>query len=102
MSELTTIVMACPACAHEDELEVPSDDAVIPGGIYACGECSHRWKVGIVPHVVIVEPFVDEKARHWVRRRVQDALTREDLFTFDVDPQFAAIEAKDILTMVLP
>lgn len=102
MSDWTKIILACPACSHTSELDVPTEDPTVEDGIYGCSECSHRWKVGNVPPVVILEPFVDTNAKHWVRRRVQDALTREDLFTFDVDPQFAAIEAKDILTMVLP
>lgn len=96
MSEITQVLMTCPACAHASEVAAYED------GIYDCSECHHRWKVGTVPHVVIVEPFVDAKARHWVRRRVQDALTREDLFVFDVSPQFAAYEAKSLLSLVLP
>ena len=102
MFELTKILMACPACAHEDEIEVPIEDPVADDGIYACGSCRHQWKVGNVPPIVIVEPFVDAKARHWVRRRVQDRLTREDIMIIDMPPQLAAIEAKDMLAMVLP
>lgn len=50
---------------------------------------------------IVVESHTDDKGVRWLRRRVQDSLTREDIFVFDLDPQHAAREAVNVLSITV-
>jgi hypothetical protein len=54
----------------------------------------------IMPRIV-VEPHVDEH-RRWLRLRFQDPTTKADVHVADLDAQYAASVAKNILSLVIP
>ena len=94
----------CLACGHVARVSVPLAEAPSPldHGIFRCDECRARMVYGKLLFREVVEPFVDERGRHWLRRRFQDAATKVDVFVVDVDPQFAAMVARDMLDAVIP
>jgi hypothetical protein len=96
MSEASIKCLACDHVAPADGGAAPED------GIFACHECGARMPYGKLAPRVVVEPFVDDKGRSWVRHRVQDARTKEEVHAFDLDPQHAAMFAKAILSLVIP
>lgn len=91
--------ITCQACAHEAEVDGVTDPA---REVLRCDECGARAAFGTLLPCVIVEPHEDERGVRWLRRRFQDPRTRVDLYVVDLDPQYAASEAKNILSLVLP
>lgn len=91
--------ITCLACEHV--ADVP-DGPAFEDGVFVCGECGARMAYGQLLPRIVVEPYEDERGRRWLRRRFQDPKTKIDLYVVDIDPQHAASEAKNILSLVLP
>jgi hypothetical protein len=56
---------------------------------------------GVLAPRVVVEPARDDQGHDLVRIRTQDPITKADLHVIDIDPQCAALIAKNILDMVI-
>lgn len=69
--------------------------------LFVCNFCGFRSVFGNAMPRVVVEPFVDSKGLHWLRRRFQDPITKRDLYVVDLDPQHAAREAVNILSITV-
>ena len=97
--------IACLACGHthavehDDELD---DATFFARGIFRCDECGARMAHGRLMPRIVVEPYEDENGVRWLRRRFQDPSTKEELYVVDIDAQYAAMEAKNVLSLVLP
>jgi hypothetical protein len=91
--------ITCRACGHTASVHLPG---VPDEHILRCDECGARTAYGTLMPRIVVEPFIDERGRQWCRKRYQDATTRQDLYVVDVDPQYAAMEAKNVLSLVIP
>lgn len=100
-----TAEITCLACGHKDAVPHATelDDAkFFASWIFVCSQCRSRMSFGVLMPRVIVEPHCDEQGRQWLRRRFQDPKTKQDLYVIDVDPQYAAMEAKNVLALVIP
>lgn len=98
------VVVACLACEDKSVVLVAQEHAANPlqHSIFTCSECGARIAYGTLETKVVIEPYLDEAGRQWVRKRYQDFRTREELFVVDLDPQYAAMEAKNVLSLVIP
>lgn len=94
--------IACPSCAHAEEIEAAAPVTIDDVGLFVCNACNTRVVHGKTLQRVVIEPFVDERGHKWVRRRFQDPKTKEDLHVVDIDPLLAAGEAKSLLSLVIP
>jgi hypothetical protein len=95
--------VTCPACGVEEPCD--GDGNAPPPlqtvGLFTCDACGARVVYGtMLPHVV-VEPFTDTNGFTWVRKRYQHPRTREDQHVIDLDPKLAALEARDVLQLVI-
>lgn len=91
--------VACLACAHEAPLAAgppPSESILV------CSECGARMPFGKIAQRVVVEPFVDDEGRSWVRYRFQDPITKQDVHVVDLDMLHAAHLAKATISLVIP
>lgn len=100
---MISVNVQCLACGHTAPTHVQEGEAADPHehGVFVCGECTARMAYGTLLPRVVVEPFVDERGHLWLRRRYQDPKTKAELYVLDVDPRYAALEAKNILSMVI-
>jgi hypothetical protein len=104
------IEITCPSCEHIAVVDFPELDddapaeqvAAAKNGLFTCDECRARFANGRFAPRVVVEPFHDDQGVGFVRVRFQHPKTKEDLFVADFDPQNAASQAKQILSLVIP
>lgn len=102
---MKSTTITCLACDHSHAVANPTDlddAAFFVAGIFRCDECSARMSFGKLMPRIIVTPWTDENGVTWLRRRFQNPKTKEDLFVVDLDPQYAAMECKNTLSVVLP
>lgn len=99
---MSTMKMTCLACGHVASVAKTDDCDCLDCGIFRCDQCRARMSFGVLMPRVVVEPFIDARGRQWLRRKYQDPKTKADLYVIDVDPQYAAMEAKQILSLVIP
>ena len=102
---MKTTTITCLACGHADAVQHNSeldDRAFFASEIFRCSECNARMAFGKLMPRIVVEPYEDARGIRWLRRRYQDPKTREDLFVVDIDPQYAAMDAKNALSLVIP
>lgn len=93
----------CPICGHKETVADAHPSLKLTDvAIFQCAECGNRTIHGKTLPRLVVEPFVDERGFQWLRRRFQDPTTKRDLFVLDVDPQCAAADAINILSIVGP
>lgn len=99
---LVDTTITCLACSHTSHVSVPLVEAPNPlaHGVFRCDECGARMAYGRLTMREVVEPYVDDTGRRWVRRRFQDPKTREDLFVLDVDRERAIDCARELLSLV--
>lgn len=93
--------VACPSCSHEEECEAERVLTLNGIGLFVCDQCGLRSVYGVLQLRVVVEPFTDAHGMTWLRRRFQDPLTRQDRHVIDIDPQHAAREAVNILSITV-
>jgi transcription elongation factor Elf1 len=91
--------ITCLACAHEANV---GPGPALEEGVFVCSECGARMAYGKLAPRIVVEPFVDAMGREWVRYRFQDASTKREAYSVDLDPQHAAMVAKTALVLVIP
>lgn len=94
----------CMACDHvalvtHDAAIHP--DVVLKSDIFRCDECGARMAFGRLMPRIVVEPYEAHDGTRWVRLRTQDLKTKE-VTVVDLDPQYAAMLAKNILSIVVP
>jgi hypothetical protein len=89
----------CQACDHEARLELPGTPEE---NILRCDECGTRASYGALMPRIVIEPYIDERGYQWCRKRYQDPISKRDLYVVDLDPQYAAMEAKNTLSLVIP
>lgn len=89
--------VVCLACGHAADVPGPPPEE----SILVCGECNARVSFGRLMPRVVVEPNVSDH-RRWLRLRFQDASTKLDVHVVDLDAQYAASLAKNILSLVIP
>lgn len=97
--------IACPACGHADVHTTPVDIPTaryVADSVFVCRECCARTAYGTLMPRVVVKPHRDANGKVWLRKRYQDPKTKADLFVVDLDPQYAATEAKNVLSVVIP
>jgi len=97
--------VTCLACAHH--YDVPndtgaSDDDFVAKNIFRCAECGARMAYGALAPRLVEEPFTDDAGNVFLRIRIQSPATKEDLYVLDLDPQYAAMHAKNVLSLVIP
>ncbi len=95
----------CMACGHEAPVthDAPATpEEIRASAIFRCDECGARMAFGALMPRVVVEPYTDGAGRAWARFRFQDPITKQDTFVRDLDPQFAAMVAKGVLSLVIP
>lgn len=103
------IVFTCPACespeVHDDgDVDNPGErpgDLAVDAAVFTCNHCRTRVAFGKVAPRMVVEPFVDERGVAWLRQRFQDPVTKEDLYVVDLDPQWAAMHATNLLSITV-
>ncbi len=98
---MVNFTIACPACSHEEDHEAESVLTLNGIGLFVCDQCGFRSVYGVHQPRVVVEPFTDAKGMRWLRRRFQDPITRADRFVVDMDPNYAAREAVNILSITV-
>lgn len=92
------MVVKCMACGHE----AACAGVVAPENeVLRCDECGARMSFGRLMPRFIVEPH-EEGGRRWLRIRVQHHVTPDDEHILDLDAQYAASLAKNILSLVIP
>ena len=94
-----TTSITCLACAHAANVgpgPAPSES------LFVCGECNARMVYGELAPRLCVEPCRLAGGFQGIRVRVQDPITKADMHAIDLDPQHAAILAKNILSLVIP
>lgn len=97
--------ITCSACGHAYALDVPdgtSEQAFFESNVFKCTECGARTSYGKLMPRIVIEPFYDDRGVGWLRRKYLDAKTNELLFQIDLDPQYAAMQAKNELSLVIP
>jgi hypothetical protein len=95
--------ITCPACGIEEPCDADGNapPALHTIGLFTCDACGARVVYGtLLPHVA-VEWFTDANGFKWLRKRYQHPRTREDQHVIDLDPHLAALEARDVLVMVI-
>lgn len=94
--------ITCPVCGVEeaspDEMPMPPLHDI---GLFRCEACGARVVFGKVAPRIVIEPYVERGVR-FVRLRFQDPKTKADIHVADLDPQFAVIVTKNILSISVP
>lgn len=95
----------CLACGHP--WDVPNETALsdaefVASNIFRCSECGARTAFGHLMPRIVEEPFIDAENRQWLRLRFQDPKTKESIYVTDIDPQYGAMHARNVLSLVLP
>ena len=96
---MITTLVNCPACKHQDNVENDTgldDQPFILSSVFRCSECGARMAHGRLMPRVVVEPYTDSNGYTFTRVRIQDAVTKEDMHRFDVDPQYGHDIARDL------
>ncbi len=93
------MTITCLACGHAAEA---GDGPTLEASVCVCGECGARMVYGELAPRLVVEPCRLAGGFSGLRVRVQDPTTKADMHTIDLDPQYAASLAKNILSLVIP
>jgi len=91
--------VTCPACGAK-ELVRGEPVALEDVGEFRCDECGARTVFGCLMPRVVVEPMKGAHDMLWIRTRIQDPKTREDVHVLDLDPKMAVELTRNILALV--
>lgn len=94
----------CMACGHvapvaHDRAATP--EQVLVSGVFRCDECGARMSHGRLMPRIVIEPHEAHDGTRWIRLRFSDQKSG-DVVVFDLDPQYAAMLAKNALSLVVP
>ena len=87
----------CMACGHIADV---AGEVSLANDIFRCEECGARMAYGQLAPRIVVEPA--RAPQPMCRIRIQDAKTKADVHVLELDPQYAAMLAKNILSLVVP
>ncbi len=92
--------ITCPVCGVEEPFKddgpyVPLQDVAK----FICDACGARVIFGKLAPNIVVEPYHDDRGLVWTRLRIQDWKTRADLFVADLDPNWAQLLVKNIMSL---
>lgn len=93
------VSVTCPACGA-DELVRGEPIALHEIGDFRCDACGARTVYGRLMPRIAVEPTRGANDMLFIRARIQDPKTREDLFVVDLDPKMAVELTRNILSLV--
>lgn len=94
-------IVICPCC-HVGEASPDGEPVALENvGLFRCDHCGARVVFGRVMPRVVIERVVDERGFGWIRKRYQDARTKEDLYVVDLDPKYAAMEVAEVLSVTV-
>lgn len=97
-------MVTCPACG--DSHAAPGGDAdFLAHNIVRCDACQARIVYGELAPRFVIEPATVTTPcgpKDFMRLRVQDPVTKEDVYAHDIDPQHAFMIAQTIISMVRP
>ncbi len=93
--------ITCPQCGLEEAFDAHGER---PPPLHECGEfrcngCQNRYVFGKHVPRLVIEPWHQDSGLRWVRFRVQDEATKEDLYVFDLDPEYADYAFKSALSL---
>lgn len=95
--------VTCPRCGVEEAFA----DGGPPEPLHTLrkfrcenGECQAKYVFGKEVPRIAIEPWLDNANVRWVRIRIQDRLTKQDLYVFDLDPEDALVHAKAVLSLL--
>jgi hypothetical protein len=98
---MVTSKINCPVCGHAETAKAESAVTLADIGVFKCDACSSRVIYGQVLPRVVHEPYVDRRGVLWLRTRYQDPKTKADLYVVDLDPQYAAGCATNVLSITV-
>ncbi len=97
--------VTCPVCGVEEPVHASAPgEGALPLheiGEFRCDACSSRTVYGQLMPRIVIEPARGARDLVWVRLRIQDPKTKEDLYApVDMDPKLAVMVARNILSLV--